>query len=127
MILVLRIRYLQKWGYCIDSSANVSFSAFLDKTYPKGIKIGKYTLIAREAMVLSHDYTRSFHAKTSIGDYCLLGARSIVLPGIIIGDHVVIGAGSVVTRDIPANSLAAGNPARVIRKIDTGIYGKILN
>ena len=77
-------------------------------------------------MILAHDYTRTLHAETSIGDYCLIGARSIVLPGISIGDHVVIGAGSVVTRDIPPNNLVAGNPARVIRQINTGVYGKIL-
>ena len=122
----LRIIYLRAWGHRIADSANVSFSAFLDKTNPKGISIGRYTLIAREAMILSHDYTRTLHAETSIGDYCLIGARSIVLPGISIGDHVVIGAGSVVTRDIPPNNLVAGNPARVIRQINTGVYGKIL-
>ncbi len=126
IVMGLRIKYLNHWGHKIDASANVSFSAFLDKTNPKGIVVGEFTLIAREAMVLSHDYTRSLHAQTSIGNYCLIGARAIVLPGITIGDHVVVGAGSVVTKDIPSNYLAAGNPARPIRKINTGIFGKIL-
>lgn len=53
----------------------------------------------------------------TIGDNVWLGARVIVLPGITIGDDAVIGAGSVVSRDIPARSLAAGAPARVIRTI----------
>ncbi len=55
-----------------------------------------------------------------IGSGCWLGGGVIVLPGVTIGDGSVIGAGSVVTKDIPANSLAVGNPCRVIRRINTG-------
>lgn len=52
-----------------------------------------------------------------IGNDCWLGANVVVCPGVTIGDNCVIGAGSVVTRDVPANSFAAGNPCRVIREI----------
>lgn len=52
-----------------------------------------------------------------IGNDCWFGANVVVCPGVTIGDGCVIGAGSVVTRDVPANSFAAGNPARVIREI----------
>ena len=52
-----------------------------------------------------------------IGNNCWLGANVTVCPGVTIGDNCVIGAGSVVTRDIPANSFAAGVPCRVIREI----------
>ncbi len=54
----------------------------------------------------------------SIGDNVWLGGGVIVCPGVSIGENSVIGAGSVVTRDIPANVVAVGNPARVIRSID---------
>ena len=53
-----------------------------------------------------------------IGNTCWIGANVIVLPGITIGDNSVIGAGSVVTKDIPANVVAAGKPCRVMRQID---------
>ncbi|MBO1268221.1 sugar O-acetyltransferase [Arthrobacter cavernae] len=53
----------------------------------------------------------------TIGDNVWLGGGAIVLPGVTIGSNSVIGAGAVVTKDIPANSLAVGNPARVIREI----------
>ena len=53
----------------------------------------------------------------TIGDSVWIGGGTTILPGVTIGDHVVIGAGSVVTRDIPSNSLAVGNPARVIRSL----------
>ena len=53
----------------------------------------------------------------SIGDNCWIGGNTVIVPGVTIGDNCVIGAGSVVTKDIPDWSLAAGNPARVIRRI----------
>jgi len=58
----------------------------------------------------------------SIGDNVWLGGRVIVLPGVSIGANTVVGAGSVVTRDLPANVVAVGNPARVVRPVpnDTG-------
>jgi maltose O-acetyltransferase len=53
----------------------------------------------------------------SVGNDCWLGANVVICPGVTIGDNCVIGAGSVVTHDIPANSLAYGNPCRVIREL----------
>ncbi|TXS44823.1 sugar O-acetyltransferase [Streptomyces sp. t39] len=53
----------------------------------------------------------------TIGDNVWLGGGAIVLPGVTIGDNSVIGAGAVVTRDVPANVVAVGNPARVIREL----------
>lgn len=52
-----------------------------------------------------------------IGRNCWLGAGVIVVPGVTIGDNTVIGAGSVVTKDIPVNVVAVGNPCRVLRPI----------
>lgn len=58
-----------------------------------------------------------FNAPIRIGRCCWLGAGVVVVPGVSIGDGTVIGAGSVVTRDIPPNSLAVGNPCRVLREL----------
>lgn len=57
----------------------------------------------------------------TVGDNVWFGANVSVLPGVTIGDNCVIGAGSVVNKDIPANSLAVGNPCKVIRAIDNGV------
>lgn len=62
--------------------------------------------------------------KITIGNNVWIGGNSVIVPGVTIGDNCVIGAGSVVTKDIPKNSLAVGNPCRVIRPItdDDRVY-----
>ena len=73
----------------------------------------------RRGMVCSDGVERFLcYAKpVMIGNDCWFGANVVVCPGVTIGDNCVIGAGSVVTRDIPSNSFAAGVPAKVIRQI----------
>lgn len=66
-----------------------------------------------ELRAKAYQYNMPVH----IGKNCWLGAGVIVLPGITIGDNTVIGAGSVVTKDIPANVVAVGNPCKVLRPI----------
>lgn len=84
------------------------------------IEIGDDVTLAPRVHVLAHDastkrelgYTRI--ARVRIGNNVFVGAGSIILPGVTIGNNVIIGAGSVVTKDIPDNSVAAGNPCKVI-------------
>jgi len=59
-----------------------------------------------------------YNMPVHIGKNCWIGAGAIILPGVKIGDGTVIGAGSIVTKDIPSNVVAVGNPCRVLRKID---------
>ncbi|MDR0658403.1 MAG: sugar O-acetyltransferase [Mediterranea sp.] len=63
-------------------------------------------------------FWRTFALPVTIGDDCWIGGGAIIVPGVTIGRGSVIGAGSVVTKDIPENSLAVGNPCRVIRKLN---------
>ena len=58
-----------------------------------------------------------YNAPVHIGRNCWLGAGALVMPGVTIGDNTVVGAGSVVTKDLPANVVAVGNPCRVLREI----------
>ncbi len=62
---------------------------------------------------------RSYRDPIHIGDNVFIGWGSIVLPGVNIGSNVVVGAGSIVSKDIPDNSVAAGNPAKVLKGIDS--------
>jgi acetyltransferase-like isoleucine patch superfamily enzyme len=119
--------YTRFWGMDIDPTASYSLSVRFDKTNPRGVHIGAETYVAFEAAILTHDLTRGLYLDTRIGRRCFIGARSIILPGIEIGDECVIGAGSVVTKSLPPRSMAAGNPARILRSdIDViSRYGRL--
>lgn len=117
-LAIVRVRWLwytRFWGMDIHPTAQFSLSAKLDKTNPKGVHIGEESYIAFDAAILTHDLTRGLYTDTWIGRRCFIGARSIILPGVRIGDECVIGSGSVVTKDVPSNSLVAGNPAKILR------------
>ena len=58
-----------------------------------------------------------YNMPVRIGNNCWLGAGVVVLPGVTIGDNTVVGAGSVVTKDLPANVVAVGNPCKVLRPV----------
>ena len=116
------------WGMDIDQTVVFSMTAKLDKTYPKGIHIGKYSYLAFQSAVLTHDMVRKLKVNTMIGECCFIGAKSIILPGITIGNNSIIAAGAVVTKDVPPNTIVAGNPAKIIkRNIQVGKYGVFIS
>ena len=91
------------------------------------IEIGEDTIIGSGVMILDNDFHAmgtgfswvsecSKNAKPiKIGRGCFIGSRSMILKGVTLGDRAIIGAGAVVTKDVPAYSVAAGNPARIVR------------
>ena len=81
----------------ISKTARIAIGAFLDKTNPKDIYIGDESYVSSGAMIFTHDYSRSIYKKTIIGKKCFIGAKAIILPGVNIGDSVIVGTGSVVT------------------------------
>ncbi|WP_222435305.1 acyltransferase [Puniceibacterium confluentis] len=117
-LLVRRLYLVKVWKMDIHPFSLVSLKAVLDRTYPQGIHIGEGSAVNFDAVILTHDMAASKHLHTRIGRYCGIGARSIVMPGVTIGDHAIVAAGAIVTKDVPSRSIVAGNPARVIR---TGI------
>jgi len=110
----------------ISPTARIALGARLDKTNPNGIYIGSESYVATGATILSHG--GGTYKETHIGKKCLIGINSIVLQGVKISDSVVVGAGAVVTKDVPANCAVAGNPAKIIRiNIETKIYGRFIS
>lgn len=95
-------------------------------TAAESITIGANTMIAAECSINDCDWhglynrTRPFRCTrpVTLGNNVWLGARVIVCKGVTIGDNSVVGAGSVVTSDIPPNVVAAGNPARVVKELN---------
>lgn len=91
------------------------------------IYIGDHTMLGPNVVIATGGHPLSpelrekgyqYNAPVHIGTNCWLGAGVIIVPGITIGDHTVIGAGSIVTKDIPSHVLAVGNPCRVLREIN---------
>ncbi len=91
------------------------------------IYVGDYTMIGPNVTLATaghpilpelRERTYQYNFSVHIGRNCWLGAGVIVLPGITIGDNTVVGAGSVVTKDLPSGVVAIGNPCRVLREID---------
>jgi acetyltransferase-like isoleucine patch superfamily enzyme len=115
IVIAARVSLLRRAGMEIGRDCLISLRARLDHTNPRGIHIGDGVLIAFDAIIFSHDLARHFHADTFIGDNCFIGAQAIVMPGVRIGANCIVGAGAVVTRDAPAGSVLAGNPARILR------------
>lgn len=105
--------------YCLISPG-------VEITSAHAITIGDNSMIAAECVITDSDWhglynrTRPFRCTKAVtlGDNVWLGARTIVCKGVTIGDNSVIGAGSVVVSDIPANVVAAGNPARVVKQLN---------
>jgi maltose O-acetyltransferase len=88
------------------------------------VKIGSYCLLGHYTFVMDnnqHDVVRRTELPQSepviIEDHVWIGSKAVILPGVRIGSHAVIGAGSIVTKDVPPRCLAAGNPAHVLRHL----------
>lgn len=121
IIRKIRNLWFRAKGYNIHHTSIIETAVVLDKLYPQGVHIGANTLVAKGAVILSHDHCKRvgknqpYLTNTYIGQNCFIAINAIVLPGVTIGDQVIVGAGSVVTKDIPSNSVVGGNPARIIR------------
>ena len=103
-------------GCCFDSSAAIQIGNNVQISY-------QVTLITGGHEIGTHANRAGTHAPASIaiGDGVWIGARSIVLPGVTIGAGAVVGAGSLVTRDVAADSVVAGVPAKLVRLLDDDI------
>ena len=104
-------------------------TALIDMTRPSLITIGNNVDMNRHFQILTHDWSSSvfrnkFHdfvnssGKVTIGNNIYFGTNVTIVKGVTIGDNCIIGAYSLVTHDIPANSVAAGVPCRVICSLD---------
>ena len=98
---------------------------------PYLIEVGEETTISFDVAFVTHDAAtrviRNLPGKNKetviygpikVGKNCFIGCRSVILPGVTIGDNTIIGAGSIVNKDIPSNSVAAGVPCKVICTLD---------
>ncbi len=119
--------YANHGGAHVHLGKNIYFNFGVTMVDDTHIYVGDYTMFGPNVTVATaghpilpelREKTYQYNMPVSIGKNCWLGAGVIVLPGVTIGDNCVIGAGSVVTKDIPENSVAVGNPCKVLRAIN---------
>lgn len=116
--------YRRLYGMDFGADVRVSMGARLDKTFPGGIHIGDCTVVTSGAAILTHDFVNRQHREVRVGRNCFIGYGAVVLPGVTIGDSVIVTANSVVGRDVPSNCVVMGNPARIVEQnIVTGAWG----
>lgn len=115
-----RIAWLVKQGLTVGQNFSMLEDVYIDPSHLWLIAIGNDVTLAPRTQILAHDASTKQHlgktrlGKVVIGDRVFVGASAIILPGVTIGSEVIIGTGSVVTKDIPSGVVVAGNPARVI-------------
>lgn len=119
-IQILRYLIYRARGLDLHPTVIMERQLNIDRLYPSGIHIGKNTLISSQVTILSHDHCKRVNnlplfADVYIGENCFIAVGSTIMPGVTIGDQVIVGAGSVVTKDVPSNTIVAGIPAKIIK------------
>lgn len=139
------IKFLKRIGVVVNGKPNyINFNVKFDSTDNYSlIELNDHCVVTGNSLILTHDYSISHmfigslkrdphmkrKGKVIIGENAFVGANCIILPGCNIGKNSVVGAGSVVTKDVPDNTIVAGNPARKVKTIEEYVdsYSKILN
>lgn len=116
-----------KRGMKVGEGCSIQPGVIFDYSHCNLISIGNNVTLAPYVYILTHDASTKRelgHTKIAnviIKDNTFIGARSIIMPGVTVSENCIIGACSVVTKSIPPNSVAAGNPAKVICSFDSYI------
>lgn len=121
----LRVVLHKLRGVQISKNVRIGANVWIDEAYPEYVTLESYSALAIGCKVLAHSIPPKYHkdrfesyvAPVYIKKGVWVGAYSIILAGVTIGEGSVISTGSVVTQDIPPFSIARGNPAKVITKL----------
>lgn len=114
-------------GHHVHFGKNIYANFGLTLVDDTHIYVGDYTMFGPHVTVATaghpilpelREQGYQYNAAVHIGKNCWLGAGVVIVPGVTIGDNVVIGAGSIVTKDLPDNVVAVGNPCRVLREVN---------
>lgn len=117
----IRTKILKAGGVKMKGWCFIGAGVHFDEMRPDLIELGNHVTITSGTHILSHFYNprrgRFYYGKVTIGDNVFIGMNTLIVNAVNIGDGAVIGAGSIVSKDIPAGEIWAGNPARFIKKV----------
>ena len=131
-LMLWKIRpMLWRWiGVSVGKDVFIGYGVYLDIGGAKRIKIGNNVIITSQAMLLTHKRDMQYYTgrelqnelpfkncSITLCDNCSIGMRSIIMPGVTIGEGAVVGAYSVVSKNIPSKVIAVGNPIRIIKEL----------
>lgn len=120
---VTRVETLRALGVKVGQRCAI-YGGHYDSNFPFLIEIGDDCILTFDVIVLAHDAAPAVQTKmcrvgkVRILDRCFIGQRAIILPGVTIGPDSIVGAGSVVTKDVPPRTVVAGSPARQVATLD---------
>ena len=106
-------------GMTVGENSAFALMVMVDVFFPEKIYVGSNSIIGYNTTILAHEYLIAEYrlGEVHIGSHVMIGANCTILPGITIGDHAVVAAGTVVHKNVEAGSFVAGNPMQVIRDV----------
>lgn len=106
--------YRRVLGMKVGKETSFALMVMVDVFFPERITIGDNCIVGYNSTLLTHEYLIKEYrlGDIVIGSHVMIGANVTILPGVTIGDHAVVAAGSVVHRDVPAHARVGGNPLR---------------
>ena len=125
-----KVEMYKKMGVKIGEGCKFQFDVVIDFSHFWLVEIGNNVTLAPRVHILAHDASTKVHlgytriARVKIEDNVFIGAGSIILPGVTIGKNSIVGAGSLVKKNIPPDSVFAGNPAKFICDLETFLKKK---
>ena len=118
----VRVFFHRLRGVKIGKNVEIGSMVIIDNIYPHKVSIGNNVTIVSQTMITAHDFSYKYSRNGEIvegavekEDNAFIGGLSIILPGIKVGKSALVGAGSVVTKDVEPFSIVAGNPAKKIK------------
>ncbi|WP_202903224.1 acyltransferase [Paenibacillus gorillae] len=110
--------YRRILGMKVGKHTAFALMVMVDVFFPERIEVGDNSIIGYNTTILTHEYLiREYRlGRVRIGANVMIGANTTILPGVTIGDHAVVAAGSVVHKDVPAHAFVGGNPMREIKR-----------
>jgi len=121
----LRVFFHKLRGVKIGKNVEIGYFCIIDNVHPDMVEIEDNVTIAAMSIILAHDNSMYYaqdedvkFGKVVIKKNAFIGVHSVILPGVTIGEGAIVGAMSLVNKDVPPNTVVAGVPARVIKTIE---------
>ena len=111
----LRVKFARAMGIKIGKNVYLGKYCIIDDTFPEFITIENNVVISFGSTITTHDASSNKIGPVLIKEGAFIGTRSIILPGVTIGKKYKVGAGSIITRDVPTGKTVAGCPAKIIK------------